>query len=789
MATVAATDLNQYSTTGPPLPALWPLRKGLAFGLDKAYDTFGAQSVDRWLLGLTTNGEAGVSDLPEVVNFSAGIYEDTTDSNPAWSNLDADVSQFGITETVSAGNCGVNPSIYAGCDGSPGSSAHRVSTPGTDFNTITVGAWTGSDPYDSSTWTPWPNSSPGPTFGGRKKPDLIATPVPPAGGPSNSSDTGYNTAAAGTGTSFAAPQAAAGAILLASAGVYAPTSQKAILINSAIPIQSQTYWTPTAGWGALNLDGAFAQRGNYQSGNTTPAGANSSRFYKQTGVMSGDRTTLVWNRRTIGNFNGLGSPAYQTLTNLDLVQIDAASGTNTASGGADSADTVDTNQTPSATNPIPGNGSDGQDNVEQTRSTANGTEIYKVKAQSTIDGATSEPFSIAGAHPVTALQTPIPNVALSASPAITGPGAPSTITATVTNPSADLALTGASVTLTLPPGVMLTTGTTTQSIGPLAANGTDVKTWTVAGSMEGVQALSAGASGTTYSEPFQGSDTETLTIDGTPPVVSISAAAPYSDVASVPFNWSATDDQTGIDHYDVELARDGGAFTPLLTNTTATSTSVDGSEGEALHLRVRAIDGGGNASGWATHDVTVDAIPLTISVGTPTIASGTISIPVSIFNVGSPTSASYSFSPGAKDRTVPLTGTVVSYTNTTSITQSPILVIGAADGLGRAASYFVKYTVVSSLADPKVRIATVKKQGQRVAVSGSINKAATGKVTVIATRMGKAGTKRAKKTVRISKGRFSARLKLSKGKYRVTATYSGGRTVGTGSSKKTISVK
>lgn len=789
-STVAATDLTSYPTTGPPYPANWPSLKGLAYAVDKVYDAYQAQAVSRWVLGLPFNSELGVTDLPEALNYSAGIYEDNVDANPIWFNTDSEVSQYGITNTVSGGNCGIGGAMFYSCyDPNPpfGPMAHRVSTPGNLYNTITVGGLDlNSQPYNSSLWIPWANSSPGPTYGGRKKPDLLATVFPGAGGPVNLNDTDYSNA--GTGTSFAAPKAAAGALLLASTGVYTPTAQKAILINTATPIQGQTYWTPTAGWGALNLDGAYYNRGNYANANVMSAGDNGTRFFRQTGVVSGDRTTLVWNRRTSDYFGG-GVASIYTVSNLDLFQVDQSTGANTATGGVDAIDTVDTDQTPTAANPIPGNGTDGQDNVEQTRSTASGTQIYKVKAQSSIDGATSEPFAIAGAHPVTALETPIPGVVLSRTPATAAPGGVVTITATVTNPSADLGLTGALVTLSPPAGVSLTAGSLTQSIGTLAANGVSTKSWSVSAATAGLQDVSATASGTTYGEVFSDTATTTFNVDDTPPEVAITAPADYSPTADVPFSWLATDDLSAIGHYDVELARAGGAFTPLLTNTTTTSTAVNGAEGEQLRLRVRATDAAGNTSGWSVHSLIIDAVPVALSVGTPTITAGRISVPVSAINAGSPVTTAYTFRPGGGNPITALSSGSVTYVNPTISTLNPTLNIVSTDGLGRAATFVHVYSVPPSLHNANLKFTRAKKLGRYVLVRGTLTSTATGSVTITAKRTGKTGTKRAKKKFTVSRGRFSGKLKLAKGKYRLTATFSGSRGFASSTVRKNIRVK
>ena len=173
-----------------------------------------------------------------------------------------------------------------------------------------------------------------------------------------------------TGTSFASPQIAGAATILYGAGITSPMAQKALLINSATlgratpsdPMGSQVGWQPDWGFGELNLDAAYAQRGN-TNGAADEVGAGDVRFYRAT-AGTADRATLVWNRRSNGCFTaGCGVPHGLTLSNLDLFQYDGAQSLKASS-----------------TSSI--------DNVEQVRSPAAGATVYKVKDEST-DGRRS----------------------------------------------------------------------------------------------------------------------------------------------------------------------------------------------------------------------------------------------------------------------------------------------------------------------------------------------------------------------------------------------------------------
>ncbi len=590
---------------------------GMAYGMDKLYDDYEAYNPYRWNIGVDTPrpssyptsypandpGLGGSTDLPEVINYSAGIYQDNVDWDPNWVYFDALEDRLNILNTVSAGNCGIATPSFTNCADGP----HRVSTPTTQYNVVSVGGLQSSTAYpDTSGYAPWPNSSPGPTYGGRKKPDVIAPVFGTSGTPSAIDDNAW-TSAGGDGTSFAAPVAAGGALLLASAGVYAPTAQKAIMVNSTTPVQGQTYWTPRTGWGALNMSTAFTQRGNYSSGSVSGAGANSARFFQITGVNPGDRSTLVWNRRTAGT--NIYDPSYYDLTNLDLSQLDPGTLASTATGGSDASDTVDTDQTVTANNPMPGNGSDGGDNVEQVRSTASGTQILKVKALSAVDGASTEPFSIASARPITELAPPLPSIALGTSPSLPGLNQNVTVTATVTNPSGDLALSAASAQLNLPSGVVLVSGSNPQVLGPITANGTAVASWSVQATSIGEKALSVTTSGSAYGETFSGSTSAEVTPDGTPPSIQFMPIPAQSQTIAPTFGWSVSDSQSSVTGVDVEQSVAGGAWMRVLSGATVNSLTVAAADGQSIAVRVRATDALGNTSDWSTAKTTIVLVP------------------------------------------------------------------------------------------------------------------------------------------------------------------------------------
>lgn len=789
-ATVGATSFNAGMN---PTSLL-----GMAYGIDKIYDNYEAYNPALWDLGISTPrpvgypitdppsdpGLGGNTDLPEVINYSAGFYTDNQDLYPGTMYWDSLESNFGILNTISAGNCGIATPSFDGCSDGP----HRVSAPGTNYNVLTTGGLDTSTTYpDTSGYIPWANTSPGPTWGGRKKPDLIATVSPTAGTPSAINDTTWTSG--GTGTSFASPQSAAGALLLASTGVYDTKAQKAILINSTTPVQGQTYWTPRTGWGALNLETAFPQRGNYALGSITGSGTNSARFYKLTGASVGDRATLVWDRRT--TTDSVLVPTYYGLTDLDLSQFDPGTLASTATGGSDAADTVDIDQVVTAANPMPGNGTDGGDNIEQVRSTGTGTQILKVKSLSSVDGATSEPFAIAAKTAPTAVQTPIPTISLATAPTVQGLAQNVTVTATIQNPSADLPLTGATALLTIPGGSTLTTGANPAPLGTIAPNASTTATWTLQSNTSGTKNLSATVSGTAYDENFSGTDTDSFEVDGTAPVVTIAPPPTFSTTTSPTFSWSATDSQSTVANYDVESALDSAPWSPALTATTQTSAAIAGSEGQVVHLRVRSKDTFGNESGWSEVATTIDAAPPTIAFGasqTPT--AGTVNVPVTFANVGSPvTSALYSFSTSSGAPSKPVTSAPATFISSSRATVTATLIVAVTDAAGHTATKAQAYTVPPSMISANLQISKPKIKSRTATIKGTINSASTGKVTLTVRRKGKTGTKKLTKKASISRGKYTAKAKLKKGKYTVTATFPGSTGITKATTKRMFTVR
>ena len=104
-----------------------------------------------------------------------------------------------------------------------------------------------------------------------------------------------------------------------------------------------------------------------------------------------------------------------------------------------------------------------------------------------------------------------------------------------------------------------------------------------------------------------GTDSGTLTVTVGPDITLPVATAPtvhfgsgrVDESAPLLISWSATDVGTGVASYEVQLSVAGGAFTNVYTGTGTSVTRFTGF-GKTLVFRMRATDGEGNVSAWAT---------------------------------------------------------------------------------------------------------------------------------------------------------------------------------------------
>lgn len=346
--------------------------KGVAPGIDVLINARVFQRVDatlekanvkralEWAITGEVDGEPGPpnNQLAEIVNFSAGfdrvLYEGTDYSDLAqFFDIYVDNYQT-VSITKSAGNQG----NYG---------TKTITVPADAYNIIVVGAMVNdndppNEPNRSNDYI-WYKSARGPTYSGRKKPDLVAPGVrittTDRGAPGNKFVTV-------DGTSVAAPHVAGAIALLKDYGPWSNINVKAILINTADDWGS-TGWDDRHGWGYINLDEAWEHR--WWGWHTTFISPGEE--YWLTGTMqNGDKTTVVWNCHGIDQYNN------PLLSDIDLyVYVRNPNGTKGS---------------------LIGSSTDNTNNVKQVVSNVSTSVYVRVKGTS-IKGVSSERISIA--HP------------------------------------------------------------------------------------------------------------------------------------------------------------------------------------------------------------------------------------------------------------------------------------------------------------------------------------------------------------------------------------------------------
>jgi serine protease AprX len=554
---VASVAISRGATGCAGCSEVDAVNRGLAPGLDSVLDAQATGPADdsAWALGIGSFGIRGASDPAEALSNSHGAVADADDS-ASLQGVDKLISAYGTLIAYPSGNEGPARSVNRSCIA---------------YDTLCMGGFTPRGTVDPSDDVVEDFSSRGPTPGGRKKPDLVAVSTSEFANQHWIRD--GRLWSGGSGTSLAAPQGRA---------------------TASSPMGTQTGWQPDWGWGALDLDGALKERTNFYMQEVAGGDAH---FYRATAEAPGDRATLVWNRRALGCIAPGCSTTSLTLSDLNLEQLDPATGAVEAS----SASAID--------------------NVEQVRSPAAGAVIYKVKAASTVDGLPGEPYALAARRRLTPLGTPRPSVGvhLSAASAVR-PGEPVQILADVTNPSADLSGQSATASLELAPGVELAPGSnpTTQTLGNLAPNATATVAWTVRARGDAVNRISVHAQASRYGETFGSDGTAAFSSDATAPTVGISAPAGATQEAAIPVSWTGADAGAGLRDFDVEVSTNDGPFAPWLTANSSTAGTYAGSPGSHYRFRVRASDRLGNTSSYVvSEEIAILAPTLEPPVGPP----------------------------------------------------------------------------------------------------------------------------------------------------------------------------
>ncbi len=292
------------------------------------------------------------------------------------------------------------------------------------------------------------SSGRGPAPDGRRKPD-IAAPGAAISSANNTWDEGGGLWESYWGTSQAAPHVAGGLLLALDGNLYYPRQQKALLINTAQD-RGVTDWDPDWGWGYMDLTHAYFHRGDVLPGTVNPYPDHDLYVGP---VVAGDKATLVWDRHV--DFAGPVYPpdtATHALSDLDLYLYNA-----------------NNNLLMDASIRV-------SDNVEQVQAASSALGVLRVQAvSSTFDGVSFERYALATEENIRQASGPQLEAG-SDQLFFLSPGQRMTVTVPVTN-SGDLTLHAVQLSLVLPPGLVLVSGTNPTALGNLPAGNAASATW------------------------------------------------------------------------------------------------------------------------------------------------------------------------------------------------------------------------------------------------------------------------------------------------------------------------
>jgi hypothetical protein len=451
--------------------------RGTAYGMESMVWSILGGGVPNAMNRMETLATA-FTQSPEVVNFSAGFdLASTWDYDDGSRYFDAYVEYYDIAATPAAGNEGWS-------DTEP-----RLGSPSIAYNVIGVANMNDLNTLYRPDDVRSASSSVGPTFNGRRKPDLAApgssimsTNAFWDGLPPGASSCGSNTVddfVPCGGTSMAAPHVAGAIVLLNEGGNYDPMTEKAVLINAADwwtsndtettadddPVTATsgpgaTDWDKSYGWGSINMDHAYAHRADYFEGNLVPrndtAGQDDYRLYA--GWMDPlDRATLVWQKRGVHAGNSVPSTTYN-LSDLNLRLYEEATGNN-----------VDSDLS-------------SIDNVHQVAPVDAGNFVVKVYSWSTnFDGAVVEPFALATEEGFEAVAFPTQFQGVGSGPGTIEPNEEFDVSIRMRNDS-EIASHQNQIEIVLPTGWTLVSGANPTAVGSALPGGyTAYATWHVRG--------------------------------------------------------------------------------------------------------------------------------------------------------------------------------------------------------------------------------------------------------------------------------------------------------------------
>ena len=461
--------------------------------------------------------------------------------SPLTRYIDAITSNYNINTIFAVGNDGTCGDISLG-------------TPGDAYNTITVGSINDQSTTSRTDDTIATLSSKGPTYDGRKKPDLVA----PGGDcifsgndcmsylnpiiSTNSNWEGLNPNFIGkSGTSMAAPHVSGAAALTTQYGL-TPLETKALLINTAED-KGTFGWDNEYGWGYLDLNRAY----NYVPYTFQDAVTQGGyKFYKVGLVLNGERATLTWNRHI--NYNGINYPTQvYNLNDLDLYYYNEADNSVMAVSTAI------------------------KDNVEQVKSPAQYNNlVLKIDAytQTFYHGSSTETYGLSteGGYiwvigPLFSSRLNLPNQVNNTFLF--------QINATVNN-TGDLNGHDVNIQLNLPAGLTIISGANPQSLGMIANWTSKTATWDVQAVGVGTyNNIYASYTSNSYGESYAGNTSKysVMVVDTIPPNITINSPLNKTWYFSSAVSLNATLNEIGK---WINVSVDGGLAQNKCTGCNAT---------------------------------------------------------------------------------------------------------------------------------------------------------------------------------------------------------------------------